>query len=797
MCLSSTVPRVLRAKAREFPRGMPDKAIHSRLFRQAERGNGADPVGSRFQHNPDRVAELLPGSEFVTTVARSGLVYEFDRVPLQTARPSPFRKLQNEKAVELREVDRLRSVDAIERAPPHDGHKALSRETARQYELQPPPPFALPRGEKLPVIPSHLHAQYDRKISAEMTARRQRGLPYRDVTSQTFTIPKADGSARYCTNFKTTINRHQPRRHFKLEGVQHLRDMISPGDYGVSLDLRDFYLQLGLHPLHRRYCRFFDPLGRRWQWKVLAFGVSHAVRLVTKLLRPLIQQLRAMGIKVFSYVDDIVIMHQDREVVAQHMSLLLHLLQEHLHLEVKLTKCSFIPSQVFTVLGVIWDTRSFTAQLPKNRILALQRMARRLANAGTVLTRDLSRFVGTAEAARIAIPSAKRRMIGIQHQLARAVRTGGYSGKVSLSQESICALAWWGSNDLWNHNSSPITPPKRSILVTFGADASFKGWGAWLRYGDLHFQTRGFFTFREGEEMINLLELRAQHLGLQALLPLAVPRNWWHRVEVRALCGNMTAVKYGRVAVGPSLQMSRMGIVVFDFRQRTKLRVHYEHRAGLSEAIQEADYLSRLGWTHIDWVLPWRLWHVACRHFQVQPTVDLFASRSNAKTDRYYAYEAEHMAEGQDCFNAQWSDMEVPYAFPPPILLGRVLAKFRTDGVDTAMIITPAWTSANWYPGLLQMAVEPPLVLPARQNTVLNPVGVPAYHCKWHLLVWIISSRPRKQRAWTGSRRPRSSIASTRTAILRCMMPRFTSSWYGSAPPRILQESIIQQFLQR
>ena len=196
-------------------------------------------------------------------------------------------------------------------------------------------------------------------------------------------------------------------------------------------------------------------------------------------------------------------------------------------------------------------------------------------------------------------------MISIQHQLSREVKRRGYGGWITLTVESVQALLWWASNDLWKHNSCPIVPRKRSILVEFGADACPKGWGAWLRLGSIHLQTRGFFTRDEREWMINLLELKAQHLGLQALLPLAVPPELWGDVQVRALCDNVTAVKYGRVAVGPSLTMSRQGAIVFDHRQRFNLRVNFEHRAGV--LMVEAGSLSRLGWTHIDWVLSRRI----------------------------------------------------------------------------------------------------------------------------------------------------------------------------------------------
>ena len=792
--LSSTVRAAFQGKAPRFSTACTDEEIHNALFRQAQVGNRNEPVGSRFQKWPVKVADLCPSSIFTTSVALQGLVYELSEVPSQQQRPKPFPKTPAGAEAELSEVARLSSVDAIERAPEHDAHKAIDPASAKPYELRPPPSHALPKGTSVPVLPSKQHAEYDSRMMKEMRSRRDKGLPFRDITSNTFSIPKKDGGHRYCTNFKPTLNKFQPKRHFKLEGTKQLQEMISPGDYGVSLDLRDFYLQLGLHPVHRRYCRFYDPRGRRWQWKVLSFGISHAVKLVTKLLRPLIQQLRAAGMKIFAYVDDIVILDASRERAASHMATLLTLLQDHLNLKVKLSKCLFAPSQTFTALGVIWDTKRYVAQLPKQRVLALQRMARRLQSAKSVSVRDLARFVGTAEAARVAMPPAKRRMISIQHQLARAVRATGYTGVLVLNQESLNVLAWWASNEVWKHNQKPIAPRRRPIEVLFGADASFKGWGAWLRLGRIHLQTRGFYTFAEGEEMINLLELQAQELGLLSLLPLAVPKNQWHNVVVRALCDNVTAVKYGNSAVGPSLTMSRQGARMFDIRQRLNLVVHYEHRAGLSDYIQEADYLSRRGWTHVDWVLSWDLYHKALHLFKLRPTTDLFASRSNAKTARYFSWEPEHQALGQDCFKHRWDRRGTLYAFPPPIVLGKLLRKAAQDRVHRLIVVAPTWTSAPWWPSMLQMAVEPPLVLPTAASTTWNPVGAPAFHGKWHLAVWLLSGQPRQQSRYRGSQSSKPWTGSTSRDIQDRMMALSTDGCRFCPPPEIFTQSVLSTF---
>lgn len=796
---SSTLLSAFQAKAREFPQTLTDAQIQCRLELQALNGNHTQVVGSRFQERPDMIRELLPDSEFVNSVATQGVAYEFKELPHQVRRPRQFSKSPEEKKAELSEVQRLHSVDAIEPAPIHDEHKPILRSQARPFELSDPPPMRLDI-EPVPVCETEDEViQMNRQAERRMRLRVLRSEAFRDVESATFVIPKRTGGWRYCTNYKTTLNPFQPTRHFKMEGLQQLREMVRHNDYAIIMDLRDFYLQLGIHPAYRRYCRFRDPEGRRWQWKTLSFGISHAVRLATKLLRPLIQQFRALGINIFSYVDDIVVMAPTKHETAAQASLLLQMLQEKMNLKIKLSKCDFVPRQQFTALGVEWDTRLYRAQLPKRKVLALQRISRRLLNASRrgqrVSTRDLSRFVGTAEASRVAVGSAKRRMIYLQHQLSDSVREKGFSGTLKLSDQSMEALDWWASKEPFRQNGQPICPRKRFVLVTFGADASTgRGWGAWLRYGELHLQTRGYFTLAERRHMINLLELIAQDLGLRALLPRAIDEARWHEVSVRALCDNVAAVKYGNMAVGRSLTMSVQGAKMFDWRTKHRLQVRYEHRAGVR--MEEADGLSRKAWTHADWALSWAVFHNACRAAQVRPTFDLFASRSNRKTKRYFSWNHEHQAVGTDAFLHRWDTLGAClYAFPPPSLLGRTLQKARQDEVRKMFIIAPAWTSASWFPTLLSMCEAPPVVLPLEQALMWSPAGAPAFHCRWTVCAWTISGQP-------GNLTPRchgppSSVrwrASTRKDILDRMTLLLQDSSCGASTPKILINSILLRF---
>ena len=69
---------------------------------------------------------------------------------------------------------------------------------------------------------------------------------------------------------------------------------ICPGDWMVSLDLKDAYLQVPMHPESRKFLRFMVG-GKVYQLKVLCFGLSTAPQVFTRVMAPMSAILHRMG----------------------------------------------------------------------------------------------------------------------------------------------------------------------------------------------------------------------------------------------------------------------------------------------------------------------------------------------------------------------------------------------------------------------------------------------------------------------------------------------------------------------
>ena len=88
--------------------------------------------------------------------------------------------------------------------------------------------------------------------------------------------------------------------------VEIVRNLILNNAYTVSIDLKDAFWHIPIKEYFNPYLGFIMR-GQKFQFRALPFGLSVAPRAFTKILAPLIQDLRNMGINVVAYLDDLLI----------------------------------------------------------------------------------------------------------------------------------------------------------------------------------------------------------------------------------------------------------------------------------------------------------------------------------------------------------------------------------------------------------------------------------------------------------------------------------------------------------
>ena len=207
---------------------------------------------------------------------------------------------------------------------------------------------------------------------------------------------------------------------------------------------------------------------------------------------------------------------------------------------------------------------------------------------------------------------------------------------------------------------------------------------------------------------INPLELQA---GLEALELLSPALQG---ATVRWNSDNTAVVHTVAHWKSQSLDMNSRLRKLYD--QCTRQRVHLvtQHLPGVENT--HADQLSR--WVDpSDYQLHPKLF-TKVAGLLGEPSLDAFASASNALLPRFWSFYNERGTEGVDALKQQWGWERLLWINPPFALIPTVLKKIGEDGAR-ALICTPLWEGRPWWPTLMAMAVRPPLLLPTGKSTFL------------------------------------------------------------------------------
>ena len=73
---------------------------------------------------------------------------------------------------------------------------------------------------------------------------------------------------------------------FRMETVSSVLESMTEGEWMVSLDLKDAYFQVPIHPRSHRFLRFVWQ-GRVYQFRALCFGLASTPQVFTKMMAPI------------------------------------------------------------------------------------------------------------------------------------------------------------------------------------------------------------------------------------------------------------------------------------------------------------------------------------------------------------------------------------------------------------------------------------------------------------------------------------------------------------------------------
>ena len=205
---------------------------------------------------------------------------------------------------------------------------------------------------------------------------------------------------------------------------------------------------------------------------------------------------------------------------------------------------------------------------------------------------------------------------------------------------------------------------------------------------------------------INELEIKAILLALQAIGKF----DEGSHIQIRS--DSTTAVAYVNNMGGINSKICNdLAKQIWDYCIRANIWVSCQHVPGTDNV---ADSPSRKFNDDLEWQLCNEVFHLICEEWG-QPSIDLFASRTNHKLDTYCAWRRDPQASFIDALAQNWHSFKLCYIFPPFSMIGKCLQKLCQDQAE-AIIIAPLWPQQLWFPKLLRTLVDRPLVLPSTEH---------------------------------------------------------------------------------
>ena len=536
-----------------------------------------------------------------------------------------------------------------------------------------------------------------------------------EFLSTIFLRPKKDGTHRMILNLKK-LNKFVAYHHFKMESLKHVISMMRPNCFMASVDLRDAYYSVPIHQDHQKYLKF-EWQGQLYQFTCLPNGLACAPRLFTKLLKPAYSTLRKQGFQSIGYIDDSYLQGITKPECENNVQATTKLF-DSLGLYVHPDKSILEPSQVLEFLGFVLNSVTMTVTLSHAKAENIKHVCKDLLTRTQPTIREVAVVIGklVASCPGVAMGPLFYRQLENDKTAALKFHHGNFDESMVLSPTAKSDLQWWVENI--ENVSKPISQGNPSY--TLYTDASLQGWGAVFQGQS----SGGHWAPDEAHQHINCLELKAAYLGLQSFCTTL------SRTHVRIFLDNTTAVSYINNMGGThSLECNHIARTIWMWCITRDIWLSAAHLPGKCNTA--ADKASRIFHDHTEWKLDSNI-YVSITQVLGAPSIDLFASRLNFQTKPYIAWHPDPGAFAIDAFSVDWGKHHF-YAFPPFNLIDRVLQKVEADQAS-GILIVPQWTTQPWFPVLMRLLVQEPLILPRGKKVLQLPYNPSAIHPLHHKL---------------------------------------------------------------
>lgn len=522
-----------------------------------------------------------------------------------------------------------------------------------------------------------------------------------DFLSSIFLVDKPNGDKRFILNLKK-LNKFITPPHFKMEDIRTAIKLVTPNCFLATIDLKDAYYLLPIHSNYKKYLRF-EFQEKVYEFNCLPFGLNTAPLVFTKLMKPVMEHLRLHGWLSTIFLDDILLIDKTYSQCERNVKTTIDLLK-NLGFLINYEKSSIIPKTSCKFLGFVLNMDSFCLQLPQDKINKVLREIENIYSIDSCKIRDFAKFIGLLTSICPAIEYGwLHTKIFERQKFLKLSSHKNYDKIMKLDKKLLNEdLHWWFNNV--DKRVCPIRPPLYDIEIF--SDASLTGWGA--SYNNE--KANGFWTDIEKTYHINVLEL------LAVLFALNTFAKHYNNTQILLRVDNTTAIScINRMGSIQYPHLHEIARKIWEFCEQRNLFIFASYIRSSDNTI--ADFESRRSQNDTEWELASYAFLQIVTAFGA-PEIDLFATRSNSKCDKYVSWKADPYAVCIDAFTIKWSDLYF-YAFPPFAIILKTLNKIINDKA-TGIIVVPHWPTQPWFPVFKRLVVSKVVFFKPNSNLLIS-----------------------------------------------------------------------------
>ena len=520
------------------------------------------------------------------------------------------------------------------------------------------------------------------------------------IVSNVFLRIKKDGSFRLILNLKE-FNKCLDKIHFKMESLANAVNMMKQDCFFSSIDLKDAYFSVNIHPGDRKYFRF-NFKGVLYEFKGLPQGFKDSPRIFTKIIKPVLGLLRMKDHSLVGYIDDFLIQGDDKKECALATSDTGKMFDD-LGFTVHPEKSVFDPTQEIEFLGFVLNSVRMEVSISISKSTAICQSIDELISKSCVSIRQFAQVIGMLVALDqgVSIGPVFWRRLEIEKSRWLRKYKFNYDKMFTLSEIAIQDLLWWKGNML----KYPVKVLKQKPSVILKTDASLSGWGA-VREGC---STGGCWMSSEIAH-INVLELKAVLFGLKSLCSSEFGTT------IQVFSDNSTTIACVNRKGSAKEECNDITRLIWLWCLERDITLIAIHLPGVQNVT--ADMESRKT-RQTEWMLNKKIFERVNEMFGPFD-IDLFASRVSKQLNSYMSWLPDPDALAINALDNLW-DFKGMYAFPPFCLLSVVIRKVIQARISVTLI-APVWERQVWFPVLMKQLIKLPVLLPVMSDIVVDPL---------------------------------------------------------------------------